>query len=118
MNISTGVLEKPKRNVEEEICITSPENILQIKDVQAIRNAIREHLLFIGLDSHNNVRNVSLLNIGGVDSVMIDTKEIVRSALLSASDKVILVHNHPSNNLEPSKDDLHLTDVSSVESRM
>ena len=112
MNISTGVLEKPKRNVEEEICITSPEDILQIKDVQAIRNAIREHLLFIGLDSHNNVRNVSLLNIGSVDNVTIDTKEIVRSALLSASEKVILVHNHPSNSIEPSEAYKHITAVS------
>ena len=111
MNISTGVLEKPKRNVEE-ICITSPENILEIKDVQAIRNAIREHLLFIGLDSNNNVRNVSLLNIGRVDNVMVDTKEIIRIALVSASDKVILVHNHPSNSIEPSKPDKHITAIS------
>ncbi len=112
MNISTGVLEKPKKTIEDDICITSPENVLEIKDVQAIRNAIREHLLFIGLDSRNNVRNVSILGIGAVNSVFIDTKEIVRTALLSASEKVILVHNHPTNSIEPSKPDKHITAVS------
>ena len=43
--------------------------------------------------------------------MVIDTKEIIRNALFSASDKVILVHNHPSNNIEPSQLDLHLTNV-------
>ena len=82
-----------------------------MKDVQEIRNAIREHLLFIGLDNKNNIRNITLLAIGTSYNVMIDTKEIIRIALYSASNRVILVHNHPSNSLEPSKSDLHLTNV-------
>ena len=51
------------------------------------------------------------MGIGTTCNVVIDTKEIIRTALYSASNKVILVHNHPSNNLEPSKDDFHLTSV-------
>ena len=111
MNID--IIEKPKKNISEDIKVSSSTDILKIKDVQEIRNAIREHLLFIGLDSRNNVRNISLLGIGSTCHVIIDTKEIIRTALYSASNKVILVHNHPSNNLEPSKDDFHLTNVTS-----
>ena len=109
MNID--IIEKPKKNISEDIKVTSTTDVLEIKDVQEIRNAIREHLLFIGLDNRNNVRNITLLGIGSSCNVVIDTKEIIRTALYSASNKVILVHNHPSNNLEPSKDDLHLTNV-------
>jgi len=112
MAINTDVLGKPKTNIQEKITIVSPENILELKDVQAIRNAIREHLLFIGLDTQNNVRNVSVLGIGTVNNVQIDTKEIVRMALLTASQKVILVHNHPSNSITPSNPDKHITAVS------
>ena len=72
---------------------------------------MREHLLFIGLDNKNNVRNISLLGIGSTCDVVIDTKEIIRVALFSASEKVILVHNHPSNSTNPSKADLHLTNI-------
>ena len=111
MNID--IIEKPKKNISEDIKVTSTTDVLEIKDVQEIRNAIREHLLFIGLDNRNNVRNITLLGIGSSCNVVIDTKEIIRTALYSASNKVILVHNHPSNNLEPSKDDLHLTNVTS-----
>lgn len=53
------------------------------------------------------------MGIGTSCNVVIDTKEIIRTALYSASNKVILVHNHPSNNIEPSLDDIHLTSVTS-----
>ena len=109
--MNVDIIEKPKKNISEDIKVSSSTDVLNLKDVQEIRNAIREHLLFIGLHNRNNVRNITLLGIGTSCNVVIDTKEIIRTALYSASDKVILVHNHPSNNLEPSKDDFHLTSV-------
>lgn len=109
--MNVDIIEKPKKNISEDIKVSSSTDILKLKDVQEIRNAIREHLLFIGLDNRNNVRNITLLGIGTNCDVIIDTKEIIRTALFSASSKVVLVHNHPSNNLEPSKDDLHLTNI-------
>ena len=109
--MNVDIIEKPKKNISEDIKVGSSTDIVNLKDVQEIRNAIREHLLFIGLDNRNNIRNITLLGIGTSCNVVIDSKEIIRTALYSASNKVILVHNHPSNNLEPSKDDLHLTDV-------
>ena len=105
--MNVDIIEKPKKNISEDIKVGSSTDIVNLKDVQEIRNAIREHLLFIGLDNRNNVRNITLLGIGTSCNVVIDTKEIIRTALYSASDKVILVHNHPSNNLEPSKDVFH-----------
>ena len=111
MNIDINIIDKPKKNISEDIKVQNSKDVVNLKDVQAIKNAIREHLLFIGLDSRNNIRNISLLGIGTSCNVVIDTREIIRAALFSASDKVVLVHNHPSNNLEPSKDDLHITNV-------
>lgn len=109
MNID--IINKPKENISEDIKVTGTSDIVKLKDVQAIRNAIREHLLFIGLDRANNVRHISVLGIGTTCNVIIDTKEIIRTALMFASDKVVLVHNHPSNSVEPSKDDMHITNV-------
>ncbi|HJJ18522.1 MAG TPA: hypothetical protein OIM61_04550 [Clostridiaceae bacterium] len=109
--MNVDIIEKPKKNISADIKVSSSTDIVKLKDVQEIRNAIREHLLFIGLDNRNNIRNITLLGIGTSCNVAIDSKEIIRIALYSASEKVILVHNHPSNNLVPSKDDLHLTDV-------
>ena len=109
--MNVDIIEKPKKNINEAIKVESSRDVVNLKDVQEIRNAIREHLLFIGLDNMNNIRNITLLGIGTACDVVIDTKEIIRMALYSASNKVILVHNHPSNNLVPSKEDLHITEV-------
>jgi len=109
MNIN--MMEKPKKNISDDIKVTCSSDIVKIKDVQEIRNAVREHLLFIGLDIKNNIRNITLLGVGTSCDVVIDSKEIIRTALFSASDNVVLVHNHPSNDLEPSKADIHLTNV-------
>lgn len=111
-NVEIQVVDKPEKNTNQKLKIKQPSDILEIKDVQEIRKGYREYLLFIGLDRGNNLRNVSLLGIGSTCGVIINTKEIARTALFNGCDKVILVHNHPSNSLKPSKDDLHITNVS------
>ncbi len=111
MNIDLQILTKPEKNIDDEIKILSNKDVIKLNEVQAITNAVKEHLLFIGLDRGNNVRNISLLGIGTNYEIAIDSKDIIRTALFSCSDRVILVHNHPSNKLEPSYPDIHLTNI-------
>lgn len=111
MSVKLTVITNPKKNINRDIKIKSPSDVLEIKEVKSIRNAMREHLFFIGLDTKNNVKNISLLGIGTTCNVTIDSKEIIRTALLTASEKVILVHNHPSNVAEPSNADIHISNV-------
>lgn len=111
MSLSIEIQKKP--NVIENRKITNSNEVFELEEVQEIKDAIQEHLLFIGLDKRNNIRNISLLGIGTSSEINIDSKYIVRTALITASDKVILVHNHPSNGLEPSNKDRHITNLTS-----
>ena len=111
MNIDVPVLTKTGKNINEDVKILSSTDIVNLEQVQAIKNAVKEHLLFIGLDRGNNVRNISILGIGSNCEVLVDSKDIIRTALLSCSERVVLVHNDPSNNLEPSKADIHITNI-------
>ena len=108
MKVEFEVQTKPEGNVIERKG-NSSDAIFNLEEVQAIKNAIQEHFLFIGMDMNNNVRNIHLLGIGNCNQINIDSKEIIRTALLTASEKVVLVHNHPSNNLKPSQADIYLT---------
>ena len=90
--------------------VNKPEDVFNLEEVQEIKDAIQEHFLFLGLDRVNNIRNISLLGIGTSSHIEIDVKYIVRTALVTGSDKVILVHNHPSNSLEPSFQDKEILD--------
>jgi DNA repair protein RadC len=103
------IMKKPKNKYNIKLGTT--DSVYKLKEIQAIKDAVQEHLVFIGLDQANNVRNISLLGIGSGKCINIDSKFIVRTALISACEKVILVHNHPSNSLKPSKEDIHLTTV-------
>lgn len=103
------IAKKPKTNYN--IKISTNADVYNLKEIKAIKDAVQEHLVFIGLDNANNVRNISLVGIGSGQCVNVDSKFIVRTALVSACEKVILVHNHPSNSLKPSNADKHVSDV-------
>lgn len=111
LKIDLEILNKTEKNIEENIKVLGTVDIVKLKEVKAIQNAVKEHLLFIGLDRGNNIRNISVLGIGNSCNVIIDSKDIIRTALFSCSDKVILVHNHPSNSLKPSNADIHITNI-------
>lgn len=109
MTLSIEIQKKEKS--AKQIQITKPSDVFQLKEVQEIKDAIQEHLLFLGLDNKNNIRNISLLGVGTSNLITIDTKHIIRTALVTASEKIILVHNHPSNELTPSNKDKDISNI-------
>lgn len=109
MALSIEIQKKP--NIEKQRKICTSGDVFKLEEVQEIKDAIQEHLLFIGLDIKNNITNISLLGVGKSNGVEVDIKYIVRTALVTASDKVILVHNHPSDELEPSFEDENFTNI-------
>ena len=52
--------KKPNSDLKRKVC--SPSEVFKLKEVQEIKDAMQEHLIFIGLDRGNNVRKVNLLN--------------------------------------------------------
>ena len=110
MSLVLDIQKKECRINERKV--NKPEDVFNLEEVQEIKDAIQEHFLFLGLDRVNNIRNISLLGIGTSSHIEIDVKYIVRTALVTASDRVILVHNHPSNSLEPSLQDKEISNIS------
>ena len=104
MSIELEIDKKPKKEIIKDIKVSNTNDIYDLEEVQEIKDAIQEHLIFIGLDKSNNIRKTSC-------GILVDTKNIIRTALMSTSDRVILVHNHPSNSLHPSKEDIHITNI-------
>ena len=105
------IQKKPQKTYIENTKVTSTEDVFNLLEVQNIKDAMQEHLLFIGLDRGNNVRTINLLGIGSSSGIFVDSKDILRTALLTASEKVVLVHNHPSNTLKASNEDIHLSNI-------
>ncbi|SCP97745.1 JAB domain-containing protein [Anaerobium acetethylicum] len=70
----------------------------------------REVLAVVNLKSDNTPINCHLASIGSLNQAMAEPRELFKASILSNAASIILVHNHPSGNLEPSKADTRLTD--------
>ena len=70
----------------------------------------REHFWVVGLSQNNTILFIELIGLGTVKAVLVEPMEIYSFALQKRSVKIILVHNHPSGSLKPSKADKDITD--------
>ncbi len=108
MALVIDIQKKPIENVKRRK-INQTSDVFQLQEIQEIKDATQEPFFMLGLDSKNNITNINLIGVGTSKNVYISSKDIARTALINNSDKVIFVHNHPSGELIPSKDDIHLT---------
>lgn len=69
----------------------------------------QEMFLMVCLNRDNKVIAYSHCFTGGATSVVVDPKVIFRTALLSGATSIIVGHNHPSGNLNPSDEDCRMT---------
>lgn len=70
----------------------------------------QENFLVIFLNVRNKVLGYKVLFTGTVDSAIVHPREVFKEAINASSSKILLVHNHPSGHLEPSPQDLMITD--------
>ena len=90
------------------IKITSPEDVVTYYTAQ-LKYEQRECLLLLILDSKNRVLSEELISIGTINTSMADPREIFLSALRKNGVSIILLHNHPSGDPTPSKEDIITT---------
>lgn len=72
-------------------------------------NFDKEILVAITLDSKNYVTSISMVSIGTKNSLHTTPTEIFKTAIISNSTSVILIHNHPSGDPTPSNTDIKET---------
>ena len=69
----------------------------------------QEHLVVITLDAHNRVLSQETLYIGNVNTSIIRIAEIFRLAIRQNAPAIIISHNHPSGDPDPSPEDVRVT---------
>ena len=69
----------------------------------------REVFLSLLLNTKNLPIGVEEVSIGCLNSSIIHPRELFKSAVLASASSLILIHNHPSGDPEPSREDLELT---------
>ncbi len=99
---------------EQKIKVLNSKDIYAIMQQVLLReNKIRrnqEHFWVVGLDNQNKILFVELIGLGAVNRVNANPPDVFRMGIYKLAVKMILVHNHPSGNIEPSNEDRDFTD--------
>jgi DNA repair protein RadC len=74
-----------------------------------IGNEAQENVVIILLNNKLHITGLSTVSVGTIDASIVAPRDVFRSAILSNAAGIILAHNHPSGNCEPSDEDRELT---------
>ena len=88
--------------------ITSPEIAAKVM-AEALAEMDREYCCVVNLDGSNHPINFNIVSIGDINHAYVPVQNVFKSAILSNASSIMLLHNHPSGSLNPSKDDIELT---------
>lgn len=77
--------------------------------MEDMRYLSQEHFGAVYLSTKNQLISYRTLSIGSIDASLAKGRDVFKYALRYNAAAVILVHNHPSGNPEPSKDDIRVT---------
>ncbi len=96
-----------KEKSEKDVYINSPQDA--VKELSHIKENKKENFVVLYLDARNKLIYKETVSIGTLNANLVHPREVFEPAIRYLSAQIILAHNHPSGDPEPSKDDLMLT---------
>jgi len=69
----------------------------------------REQFVVALLNAKNKIIGLNIVSVGVLSSTLVSPREVLKPAILANSAAMILCHNHPSGDLNPSNDDMEVT---------
>ena len=88
--------------------ITSPKDVADIF-IPLLRDEVKEKFILVCLNSANKIIRYEIISIGNLNSSVVHPREIFKAGIENNSASLILIHNHPSGNPEPSNEDISIT---------
>ncbi|MDD3641977.1 MAG: DNA repair protein RadC [Candidatus Krumholzibacteria bacterium] len=88
--------------------VRCPEDVagLMIPDMMGLD---REHFKAILLNTKNGILKIVTVAVGSLNAALVHPREIFKAAVAASAAGIIVVHNHPTGNPEPSREDTDLT---------
>ena len=97
-----------KASYEETVCFTEPKTIAQYY-MEDLRHANQEQMKLLLLNTKSRLIGETDISKGTVNSAVISPRELFVEALQKNAVSIVLLHNHPSGDPTPSKEDVLIT---------
>ena len=96
--------------VEYSNTIKSPADVAKLaRDVLEMHEMAVENFIILCLNTKNKIAGVHTVSIGSLNATIVHPREVFKAALLNNASAIILMHNHPSGDPEPSREDIEIT---------
>ena len=92
----------------KRVTIRTPKDVVALV-MGDMRYLDKEYFRALLLNTKNQVLSIETISIGTLDSSMVHPRELFKIAVKKSAAALILVHNHPSGDPTPSKDDINIT---------
>jgi DNA repair protein RadC len=104
-----ALFEFSKRTkIKNILYVNSAEDVFNIYYAK-LKNEKQEKFIVIMLDTKNKIICDKLISVGILDSAIIHPREVFKPAIKNSASKIVIIHNHPSGDPKPSKEDLVIT---------
>ena len=104
--VSIRLVDEPPLFSNREL--TSPKAVFEFMG-QELQKYDREFFCVLNLKSNNQVINMNVVSVGTLNTALAHPREVFKSAILSNAAGIMLLHNHPSGNCTPSREDCRVT---------
>jgi len=87
--------------------LMSPQDVWQ--ELKDIRSHKKEHFVVFFLDARNQEIRREIVSVGTLNANLVHPREVFEPAIAHSAAQIIVAHNHPSGNTEPSEEDRVIT---------
>jgi len=88
--------------------IRGPDDVVALVGAK-LRKEKRENFIVLILNARHEVMCLETVSVGSLNASIVHPREVFRPAVIESAASIVLVHNHPSGDPEPSEEDLAIT---------
>lgn len=93
------------------LCPHDVASIFQcILKAESVEDQDKEHLWVVGLNTRNVIKYIEMVYLGSMNQSPVSAREVFRLAISEGTAAIIICHNHPSGDAEPSTEDCSTTE--------
>ena len=105
VELGLRLAQKPS---SDRFIIRTPEDVAEYA-MPRLRYEQKEHFAIMLLDTKNHVLSFPDISIGSLNASIVHPREVFRCAVSNCASSIVLVHNHPSGDPTPSREDIQVT---------
>ena len=104
--VNIRLVKEPSLYSEKKLDV--PRNVVELMSGE-LAQYDRELACVLNMNTSRQVINMSIVSIGTLNLALVSPREVFKSSILSNAAAIILMHNHPSGSISPSRQDKLLT---------